>query len=439
MSLDAFTQAFAGTDWDKLAAAGPVAAARGASRLASASVSGSAASSTTATTASSSSSSSRRPVASGLSAGDPPAKTDGSDSPFLTFNDVIDAVNPLQQIPIVDGLYRHFTGDTIRPQGTILGGLLYGGLIGGAIATASVLVQEVTGVDPEEAVIAYFAGDDSTATAAAPTSSSPSPQTAAASSSHQATPSQSSTEAPVSVADANQAALRQLALDLAGGGQAGSGAASSSPSTSSTPTSSPQAASSQVASAGGPGPLVPGVPSNGDSHLSRLTSHGVISNNPNPPPPPSLQLPRRFGGSFQTASTAPSPANGTAAAGAAAVGQPAAGASLPPRTLATPRPARPPAVVLPTGINQGMHLASPAIKPLTDGPSIKPLASPQSPASQPLDPARPITDPPPLPAQPLTPDAVSQVMMRNLDKYQAMARAAAASQKAPPAIVAPAA
>ncbi len=422
MSLDPFTQAFAGTDWDKLAAAVPVVRARVVGHPAS-------------TTPASPGAASPTPP-SGLSAGDAPtAKAAESSQPFLTFSDIIDAVNPLQQLPIIDGIYRHFSGDTIRPQGSILGGLLYGGLVGGAIATGMVLFHEVAGFDPEDAVISFLTGEDADATQVAAAQPDAKPATA------QPPPAPS-----ITVADANQAALHQLALDLAGGGQVTSGASTPGPQTPQSQAAQAQTAQSQMfaaaaAPAEGPGPLIPGLPANGSSHLTRLSSHGVVANNPNPPPPPTIVPPRRFTGTFQTAAmAAPSPTGVPPASPPAAGAGPGspAGAPLAARAAMPARPARPPGVVLPTGTNPAMRLTAPVINPLSSGPPIKPLAAPQSPPVQPLDPAQPITDPPPLPAEPLSPDAVSQVMMRNLDKYQALARAAA-RQAAKPVGTAPAA
>ena len=127
MSIDAFSQAFGGTDWNQM------------------------------TTAAQKRTAALPPP--------PPAhpqtaaKTAGKDDDVLTFGDILDTINPLQHIPLVDVVYRHLTGDTIRPQGEILGGLLYGGLIGGAVATASVLLRETTGFDPEEQIVASLLGD----------------------------------------------------------------------------------------------------------------------------------------------------------------------------------------------------------------------------------------------------------------------------------------
>ena len=84
MSLDAFSQAFASTDWDKLAAAArPVPAAAPAATAR---------------------------VRNGLAAGDaakPAAKgKKADDDGFLTFSDVIDIINPLQHIPLAASEFR---------------------------------------------------------------------------------------------------------------------------------------------------------------------------------------------------------------------------------------------------------------------------------------------------------------------------------------------
>ena len=147
MSIDAFSQAFGATDWKQMTTAAQKKAAA-------------------------------------LPPPPPPkpAATASNDSSPLTFGDIIDTINPLQHIPLVDALYRRITGDTIRPQGQILGGLLYGGLIGGAVATASVILHETTGIDPEEEILTALLGDDSahpaaTAGAAAPAKSDPATKT----------------------------------------------------------------------------------------------------------------------------------------------------------------------------------------------------------------------------------------------------------------------
>lgn len=61
----------------------------------------------------------------------------------LTFGDVFDLINPLQHIPLLGGLYRKLTGDTIDPAMRIAGGALFGGPIGAAVATVAVAVGKV--------------------------------------------------------------------------------------------------------------------------------------------------------------------------------------------------------------------------------------------------------------------------------------------------------
>lgn len=65
----------------------------------------------------------------------------------LTFGDLIDAVNPLQQLPIVSQIYREITGAKLSPASELLGSTLYFGPFGAAGAAADVLVQYETGED----------------------------------------------------------------------------------------------------------------------------------------------------------------------------------------------------------------------------------------------------------------------------------------------------
>ena len=69
-----------------------------------------------------------------------------TETPF-TFSDMIDMVNPLQHIPVVSHLYRHFTGDQIRPIGRMIGGGIYGGPLGVASALVNSVVEYETGND----------------------------------------------------------------------------------------------------------------------------------------------------------------------------------------------------------------------------------------------------------------------------------------------------
>ncbi len=48
----------------------------------------------------------------------------------VSFNDLVDTLNPLQHIPVISEIYRSLTGDTISPQARVAGGTLYGGPLG---------------------------------------------------------------------------------------------------------------------------------------------------------------------------------------------------------------------------------------------------------------------------------------------------------------------
>jgi len=80
----------------------------------------------------------------------------------FTFLDFIDIINPLQHIPIVGTLYREMTDDTLDPASRVVGGTLFLGPLGTASALANVLVDEATGKDMGEHVLAFFedAGPD---------------------------------------------------------------------------------------------------------------------------------------------------------------------------------------------------------------------------------------------------------------------------------------
>ena len=53
----------------------------------------------------------------------------------FTVRDFIDIINPLQHIPIVGTLYRNITHDEIKAPSRILGGGLFGGIVGASSRT----------------------------------------------------------------------------------------------------------------------------------------------------------------------------------------------------------------------------------------------------------------------------------------------------------------
>ncbi|TVR96382.1 MAG: hypothetical protein EA406_12130 [Rhodospirillales bacterium] len=77
----------------------------------------------------------------------------------LTFADVLDVVNPLQHIPVVSTIYRAVTGDSIAPASRLLGGALFGGVIGAIGAAINVIVDAISGRDLGEHVVAMVRGD----------------------------------------------------------------------------------------------------------------------------------------------------------------------------------------------------------------------------------------------------------------------------------------
>jgi len=96
-----------------------------------------------------------------------------NDDGEMTFWDVLDVINPLQQLPIVGSIYREITGDTIKPASRIMGGVLFGGLTGGlsllgcvtggVSALANVVVEKETGKDiAGNAIAATFGESDET-------------------------------------------------------------------------------------------------------------------------------------------------------------------------------------------------------------------------------------------------------------------------------------
>lgn len=82
-----------------------------------------------------------------------------TDNDSLTFADLIDTINPLQHIPLVSTVYRSITGDEISPAAKVAGNALFLGPIGAVGALVDVAVDQITGKDIGEHVLALF-GDD---------------------------------------------------------------------------------------------------------------------------------------------------------------------------------------------------------------------------------------------------------------------------------------
>ena len=78
----------------------------------------------------------------------------------FTFLDFLDVINPLQHIPLVGTMYRTITGDEIDPGSRIAGSTLFGGPIGTVVALANVTVEQKTGRDMGDHMMALLTGED---------------------------------------------------------------------------------------------------------------------------------------------------------------------------------------------------------------------------------------------------------------------------------------
>ncbi|HWA03685.1 MAG TPA: hypothetical protein VG819_09155 [Rhizomicrobium sp.] len=97
----------------------------------------------------------RPPAAKPPSTGDGP----GGDSDFhVSFDDLIDIVNPLQHLPVVGTLYRAITHDHIKTPEKIAGDALYGGLWGFVSSLADTVFEKITGHDVGDTVLAFLTG-----------------------------------------------------------------------------------------------------------------------------------------------------------------------------------------------------------------------------------------------------------------------------------------
>ncbi len=87
----------------------------------------------------------------------------------FSFSAFLDIINPLQHIPVVSTIYRAVTGDTIENGSRLIGGTLFGGPIGFIASAISGMIEESTGKDVGDHVLAFagidFGGQKATAPA----------------------------------------------------------------------------------------------------------------------------------------------------------------------------------------------------------------------------------------------------------------------------------
>jgi hypothetical protein len=77
----------------------------------------------------------------------------------LTFDDLLDIVNPLQHLPVVGTLYRAITHDTIKTPEKIIGDALFGGLTGLISSVADTAFEQITGKNFGDTILSFLIGD----------------------------------------------------------------------------------------------------------------------------------------------------------------------------------------------------------------------------------------------------------------------------------------
>ncbi|MFZ4541646.1 MAG: hypothetical protein ACOYNL_07545 [Rickettsiales bacterium] len=80
----------------------------------------------------------------------------------LTFRDALDAINPLNHIPIVSDILADATGHVVSTASKLVGGALIGGPIGFIASLASVIFEGETGHSPAQAAYAALTEESST-------------------------------------------------------------------------------------------------------------------------------------------------------------------------------------------------------------------------------------------------------------------------------------
>ena len=78
------------------------------------------------------------------------------DGEGFSFSDVLDLINPLQHLPVISTLYRDLAGDEIGAGARVLGGALFGGIPGVVSSLINVVIEDETGKDFGEHVLALF-------------------------------------------------------------------------------------------------------------------------------------------------------------------------------------------------------------------------------------------------------------------------------------------
>lgn len=83
-------------------------------------------------------------------------------SQALSFDDVLDTINPLNHIPIVSTIYQHAIGHQPSSASNIAGGVLMGGPLGFIVSLANEIYESATGSKFADQVYAALTGEHTT-------------------------------------------------------------------------------------------------------------------------------------------------------------------------------------------------------------------------------------------------------------------------------------
>ena len=75
------------------------------------------------------------------------------------FADILDALNPLQHIPLVSNLYQEVTGDSASTGSRLAGGALFGGPVGFLASLFNVILEQESGNNLAGHAIAAINGE----------------------------------------------------------------------------------------------------------------------------------------------------------------------------------------------------------------------------------------------------------------------------------------
>lgn len=83
----------------------------------------------------------------------------------FSFLDFLDMINPMQHIPVVSDIYRSVTGDELSTGAKLVGGGIYGGVVGFAVSLLNSVVEDTTGEGITDHMKAIFTRDEPIAVA----------------------------------------------------------------------------------------------------------------------------------------------------------------------------------------------------------------------------------------------------------------------------------